>query len=383
MSALPYDSGQRSLRVALDTTYAGVNPTGVGLYSARLATELRRQSATSGVDLRCYGPACRADGGRDSLLNTLQEWPTYTHAVLPTRLLGFRPRVVHSTSHIGPLWGPGKSIVTVHDLIFMHFPGDYQRGWLALTRALLPHVLRRATAVIADSHATKKDIEHFFAIMGRKIVVIYPGIDTEANTPKLQTSMSARKWTMSPYILCLGPWVLRKNLPVVVQAFSKLADHLPDLNLVITGERPRGMKGFTEDGLLGLVPDQYRNRVHLTGYVTQAEKQALVANARVLCYPSRLEGFGLPPLEAMAHGTPVLAASSPAVAEVTGGAALTADPDSPEQWAVAVGRLLTDPSLAAQLRASGLRRSAFFTWERCAQQTARLYRRVASRRLKD
>jgi glycosyltransferase involved in cell wall biosynthesis len=106
-------------------------------------------------------------------------------------------------------------------------------------------------------------------------------------------------------------------------------------------------------------------------------RNALVARATALCYPSRFEGFGLPPLEAMAAGVPVLAADTPAVAEVSGGAALLADPDDPEAWAQALRRLLAEPGLAEQLRRDGLRRSAQFTWAYCARQTARLYKRVA------
>jgi glycosyltransferase involved in cell wall biosynthesis len=373
-------TGVSRLRVALDTTFAGVNPTGVGLYSARLATELRNQSTAYGLDLKCYGPACKPPGSRSGLLGTFQEWPTYTHGLLPARLLAFRPRIVHATSHIGPLWGSGRLIVTVHDLIFMRFPEDYQRGWLALTRALLPRVLRRATAIIADSHATKDEIEHFFGIRPAKIVVIYPGIDSEIERA-YTTKLTVTNWTGAPYMLCLGPWVQRKNLPVVAKAFSLLAPRLPEVQLVITGEKPRGMKGHTGEELLSHVSDEYHNRVHLVGYVSQAEKQALIANASVLCYPSRLEGFGLPPLEAMALGTPVVAAASPAVVEVTGGAALTVDPDDPAKWADAIEQLLSVPERPERLRSAGLRRSALFTWERCASQTADLYRRVASRYL--
>jgi len=371
-------SGESHLRVALDTSFAGVNPTGVGLYAARLAAELRNQSTAYGLDLKCFGPACKPEGVRSGLLGTLQEWPTYTHALLPARLLAFHPQVVHSTSHIGPLWGPGRLIVTVHDLIFMRFPEDYQPGWLAITRALLPRVLRRATAIIADSHATKDEIEHFFGTRSGKIVVIYPGIDSEIERAHT-TKLTAANWNEAPYILCLGPLVRRKNLPVAAQAFSLLAPRLPEVQLVITGVRPRGMKGHTSQDLLSHVTGEYRNRVHLVGYVSQAEKQALIANASVLCYPSRLEGFGLPPLEAMALTTPVVAASSPAVVEVTGGAALTVDPDDPAKWADAIEQLLSVPESAERLRSEGLRRSALFTWERCAQQTARLYRLVASR----
>ncbi len=114
------------------------------------------------------------------------------------------------------------------------------------------------------------------------------------------------------------------------------------------------------------------------GYVPSEEKHDLTRGASVLCYPSRFEGFGLPPLEAMSFGVPVVAANTPAVAEVTGGAALLANPDDPSAWTQALERILRKTEEAAGLRAAGLARSDLFTWERCAQQTVRLYKRVAA-----
>ena len=196
-SALPLEP---VLRVALDTTYAGVNTTGVGLYSARLASELRMQARDLALEIRCFGSACKPAGARSNAVATFQEWPTYTHGILPLQLLAAGPQIVHSTSHIGPLRGPGKLIVTVHDLIFMRYPQDYQRGWLAITRALLPFVLRRAKAIIADSHATKRDIQMFFGVSERKIAVIYPGIDpppdlTENAPPLMKAQTTYRRPT--------------------------------------------------------------------------------------------------------------------------------------------------------------------------------------------
>ena len=159
-----------------------------------------------------------------------------------------------------------------------------------------------------------------------------------------------------------------------------LASDLEELDLVITGDTPRGMKGYSRDELFGLLPAEIHSRLHLVGYVSQESRNALVAGATALCYPSRFEGFGLPPLEAMAAGVPVVASDTPAVAEVTGGAALLAHPDDPRAWAQALRRLRDEPALAEQLRAAGKRRSADFTWARCALQTARLYRRVAQRK---
>jgi len=269
-------------------------------------------------------------------------------------------------------------IVTVHDLIFMRYPQDYHAGWLAITNALLPRVLRRAAAIIADSHATKADVTRFFDVREGKVVVIYPGIDAATPSELHQRDTSIQKLSgEAPYILCLGPWVRRKNLPVVVEAFSLLAPRIPELGLVITGERPRGMQGDTEEELLSHLSSEYRNRVHLVGYVSQADKEALVSHAGVLGYPSCFEGFGLPPLEAMSLGTPVVAAATPAVMEVAGGAALMVDPDDPAQWAAAIEQVLRSSGVADRLRAAGMRRSALFTWERCARQTAQLYKLVA------
>lgn len=313
----------------------------------------------------------------------MQEWPPYTQGVLPLLLSRQRPHVVHSTSHIGPLWGPGRLVVTVHDLIFCRFPADYDPLWLRITLTLLPRVLARATAIIADSHATKEDIQRYYNVRPGKIHVIYPGIDREfRRTPATMRNLSdtRRKYGLGDdsYIICVGPWVARKNLSVVVAAFAEVAARMPNVRLVITGNRPRGMKGTTPEQMVEALPPYTRERVHTVGFVSKEELVALVSGAAVLAYPSRYEGFGLPPLEAMAAGVPVVASDTPAVAEVTAGAALLAPVESPREWAAALSGVLANPNRAAQLRAAGLERSAAFSWERCAQETIALYKKVAN-----
>jgi glycosyltransferase involved in cell wall biosynthesis len=364
------------LKVALDTSFAGVNATGVGLYSARLASALRARSRELRIQLRCYGPSCASRRSINSALAMAQEWPLNTHFGLPLRLLRDKPTITHSTSHIGPLWGPGKLIITVHDLIFRRYPKDYNLPWLWITRLTLPAVLRRSHKIIVDSYATKCDIERFYRIQPGKIVVIYPGVD---ETYALQRNATERSGAR-PYVLCLGPWVRRKNLHVVVRAFEQLALQIPDLDLVITGEQPAGMKGYSREDLVGTLPDEIRLRVKFMGYVAREELPRLVANAAALAYPSRWEGFGLPPLEAMSAGVPVVASKTPAVEEVTAGAAYLCEPDNVSEWVEALGRILRDPGCAERMVEAGLRRSADFTWERCAAQTAQVYHRVARAR---
>ena len=302
----------------------------------------------------------------------MQEWPLNTQLALPVRLLRYKPIITHCTSHIGPIWGPGKLVVTVHDLIFRRYPHDYNPFWLFITRITLPTILRRAVAIVADSQATKNDIQHFYGVRTGKIVVIYPGVD-EAYTTQRHT-MEAQS---NPYILCLGPWVRRKNLPVVVRAFEQIARQMPDLRLLISGEPSTGMKGYTAEELVGPLPEDIRSRVELLGYVARDDLPHLVGNATLLAYPSRWEGFGLPPLEAMLAGVPVVATRTPVVEEVTAGAADLCNPDNPGEWVKAFYRVVMDKNHAKRMVEAGLRRSAAFTWERCATQTASLYHRVA------
>lgn len=315
------------------------------------------------------------------MAGTFQEWPTYTQLLLPLLLRQYRPQIVHSTSHLGPLWGAGKHIITVHDLIFKRYPGDYNPLWLAITEALLPRALARASAIIADSEATRADLERFYGVKEGRVAVIYPGIDQEYMAEQAigqnVSPLGAMGLVANSYILCLGPWVKRKNLGIVVAAFGELAQQQDNLHLVLTGGVPRGMKGDTQAQLLAGLLAEVRSRVHTPGFVSKETLLALMRGAAVLAYPSRFEGFGLPPLEAMAMGVPVVAARSPAVEEVTGGAALLADPDSAREWIMALRRVLTDPGKAAQLREAGKRRSRLFTWERCAAEVVGLYTSLA------
>jgi glycosyltransferase involved in cell wall biosynthesis len=383
--------------VALDNSFAGVNPTGVGLYAFNLSRALRRIARAHRFDMRCYGPNCPRPLSRGFTLPAIvHEWPLYTHGLLPLVLWGYRPHIVHATSHIGPLWAPGKLLVTVHDLIFLRYPEDYDPLWRGLTLMLLPHVLRRAQAIIADSHTTRTDILRFYRVAPPRVRVIYPGVDhlsgVTAAPWRYPTGEEGRPVAVAvpgivpagkPYILCPGPLVRRKNHEVVIEAFARLvsapANQYPgEVHLVIMGSAPAGMKQGPLAARLASLPPHIRSRIHLVGYVARRELASLLASAALLAYPSRFEGFGLPPLEAMAAGVPVVASDTPAVLEATGGAALTASTHDPRQWQAAFSLILTNPSIAEALRQSGKQRAAQFTWERTAAQVVALYEELLS-----
>jgi glycosyltransferase involved in cell wall biosynthesis len=374
----------RILRVALDTSFAGLNPTGVGLYSRRLVASIAALSAARRVEMRCFGPSCPGSSSGRPLGGLYQEWPTYSQLALPAMLAAFRPGVVHSTSHIGPLWGPGPRVVTVHDLIFRRYPDDYNPYWLAITLFLLPRVLARATAIIADSQSTLSDLQSYYAVPARKITVIYPGIDEHYRRPLPKERVEAARRQLgigdSPYVLLLGPWVRRKNLGVVVEAFRVLAEQIPGLKLVVTGKPTRGMHAGDLSTALSRLPAGIRQRVMPVGHLPSDTLRAIMQGAAALAYPSEFEGFGLPPLEAMASGVPVVVSDTPAVVEAAGGAALIAPAGDPRAWAEALHRVIADPATVEALRSAGQKRSADFSWARCAGETLDLYDRIAHRK---
>jgi glycosyltransferase involved in cell wall biosynthesis len=394
-AAAPHELGSRTaatspgapsriLRVALDTSFAGLNPTGVGLYSRRLVAGIAALSATRRVEMRCFGPSCLDSSPLRPLGGLYQEWPTYSQVALPAMLAAFRPGVVHSTSHIGPLWGPGRRVVTVHDLIFRRYPDDYNSSWLAITLFLLPRVLARATAIIADSHSTLSDLQNFYGVPARKITVIYPGIDEDYRRPLGKQRIEAARRQLgigdSPYVLLLGPWVRRKNLGVVVQAFRVLAEQIPGLRLVVTGKPTRGMHAGDLSTAISRLPAGTVQRVMPVGHLPSDTLRAVMQGAAALAYPSEFEGFGLPPLEAMASGVPVVVSDTPAVVEAAGGAALIAPVGDPRAWAEALHVVIADPAMAEALRSAGHERSADFSWARCAGETLDLYDRIAHRK---
>lgn len=369
------------MRVALDTTYAGANPTGVGLYSRRLAEQLRRIAHQERLSLRCYGLACRPPDRGTGWLDLLHEWPLNTHGVLPVRLARFRPDIVHATSHIGPVIGAGKLIVTVHDLIFRRHPEDYPRAWLAITNLLLPLVLRRSAAVLADSGATAEDLHEFYPASRGKVRVVYPGIDPVNGHSALRADrdVTLREWGLAgiPYIMCVGPWSRRKNLAVVLRAFESLAGDLPGVRLVVTGRGGSGMKGAEPEELIARLHPDTRQRINSLGFVPRDTLYALLSGASLLAYPSRIEGFGLPPLEAMSLGVSVVTSDVPVLREVAGGAAVHVSADDPAAWAAAFRRILSEPGFAQSLAHKGSVRSRDISWDRCATDTLAVYREVA------
>ncbi len=292
----------------------------------------------------------------------------WTHMRLSLEMATRTPDVLFVPAHVLPWVHPQCSVVTVHDLGYIYYPQTHTRWDRWYLQWSTSYNMRRARHVIADSQATKRDLVKYCNGAPDKIHVIYPGYDRAFAPVRDLTRLAAvreRYGLPSEYVIHVGTCQPRKNLSTLLDAFAIVAKERGDLHLALVGKR-----GWLDEPLyaqaqqLGL-----EERVHFTGYAPRDDLPALLTAARVFVLPSLYEGFGLPVLEAMACGTPVICSNASSLPEVAGDAAMLVDPSDPRAWAEALERLLDDEPLRATLAQSGLGQVARFSWEQCAQQT--------------
>jgi glycosyltransferase involved in cell wall biosynthesis len=272
-----------------------------------------------------------------------------------------------------------KLVVTAHDLSFELYPETFswqRRFWHFLVD--FRRLVRRADRIIAVSQSTKSDLSARYGIPASRITVIHSGIDPRfAPLSRNDESLLAVKERYQlPYrfILSLGTFEPRKNVVALVRAYEALMDLkdpvLSRYQLVLAGTR--GWK--CEDIYRTIEQSPYRSKIILTGFVDDRDKPALYNLAAVFAYPSIYEGFGFPPLEAMASGVPTIVSHSSSLPEVVGDAGIMIDPYRPDELFRALEETLRDQELLRSLRERGLARAAAFSWSRTAEQTLELFR---------
>jgi glycosyltransferase involved in cell wall biosynthesis len=297
---------------------------------------------------------------------------------LPWRLWRDRVDLVHLPSTILPPLLPCPAVVTVHDLAWARHPETYQPDDLRMQTRVVPRSVRRAAHVLAVSETTATDVEQMMGVPRQRITAIplaaSPSFSAEG--PRLSAdAFPGADRLSSGYLLCVCRLQPRKNLMRLLEAYREARQEVSLPPLVLAGgATSHGEELAQKARELGLAGE-----VVFPGYVPDGLLPLLYRSATVFVYPSLYEGFGLPVLEAMASGVPVITSTTSALAEVAGDAALLADPLSVEQLAGALGRLLTDSDLRKRLSAGGLARSREFTWQRTAEETVAVYRHVAGR----
>ena len=280
--------------------------------------------------------------------------------------------LLHGLAYVGPLGSWCPSVVTIHDLSFLFYPQSFRplnRLYLKLFARLSA---RRARRVIAVSESTKHDVVQQYGITPEQVDVVYNGVDP-AFRPLPADQVSAfrvDRGLPERFILFVGTLEPRKNIARLIQAYAQLSDARPPLVFV-------GGKGWFYNEIFALVERlNLGSAVHFAGYVSSDDLPWWYNAADLFVYPSLYEGFGLPPLEAMACGTPVVTSTASSLPEVVGRAGLLVEPTDTEGLAAAMTQCLTNVDLRAQMKAMGLAQAAGFSWRETARCTADSYRRA-------
>lgn len=295
---------------------------------------------------------------------------------IPLDFLVGKVDIFHSPDLVFPALKRTKSILTIHDLAFILFPECYTLLNRQYLKSMVPLSARRASKIIADSQSAKQNIIELLSIPEGKIKVIPCGIDEQFQViaDKAYIESIKRKYGLKKdYILYVGTLEPRKNIGALLQAFHQLKQKKGfDFQLVIAGG-----KGWLYEKLFKRVRElKLTDDVLFTGYVPEEDLPALYNGAALFVYPSLYEGFGLPVLEAMACGTPVVTSNSSSLPEVVGDAALLVDPKDAEGLAQAIEKVLSGSALQQELVQKGLRRAEMFSWEKTARETLKVYEEV-------
>jgi len=296
---------------------------------------------------------------------------------LPFRSLRQRLDVLHMT-YATPVWSAAPLVVTVHDISYVTNPEWFSPRDLRVLSAGVPRSIRKAAHVITVSESARRQIVDQYRVPEDRISAIPNGPGPAAKpieNGEARAELSALGLNFErPYLLAVGNLQPRKNLVRFIQAFRILVEsHHHEVELVIVGPRR-----YRAEEVLQAAAGTATELIHFTGYVTDRQLAACYACSTAFVFPSLYEGFGMPALEAMAHGIPVACSDVDALREVCGDAALLFDPHSVDGIANAIDKVLKDSDLRQRLSQAGIARAAQFSWEKSAQLTLEVYRKARS-----
>ncbi|WP_298212029.1 glycosyltransferase family 1 protein [Ferrimicrobium sp.] len=349
----------------------------MGEFAYRMAEAVASHVDATGfmVSLRRHGQLRQALPAGVDYLNLplparplLASWQRWYRPDLRDLFHGFD--VIHGTNFVVPPARGKATVVTVHDLTPLLYPRLCRPEVLAFP-TLVRHAVQAGSFVHTPSEFIRGQVIDYFGVEPDRVVAIAHGITPLQARPSLPPI--AHQLGGRPYILAMSTLEPRKGLNYLVQAFADLTARYPDLRLVLTGQY-----GWGFDELLASVhTPALTHRILLPGYVTEDTRSWLLRNALLFAYPSLYEGFGLPLLEAMSVGTPVVTTTAGAIVEVVGDAAITVAPRSADELVTALTAVIEKDELRGELIARGRKRAALFSWHRSGEQMAALYAKAA------
>jgi glycosyltransferase involved in cell wall biosynthesis len=367
---------KKNLNIAIDARFLGPRMHGIGRVVRDLLLSL------AGLDLphrfhllindAPYISSLGLPGSFVPALVKARPFSPREHWEVPRILDTLRPDLFHVPCIAAPYMTRYPTIMTIHDLI----PFIFRKWWdpkpLAYLALVLKKTSRRCRAIIADSEHTKKDVVKILGLPPDKVRVIYVGITVPSRDPLPWEDAAGRLGLAKPYLFCLSNPKPAKNIAGLIQAFEHFQEKRPcDLSLVIRSETSSALRDQ-------LLRSKVKNRIRFIGYLEDSEMEAVLRNCFAFVFPSLYEGFGLPPLEAMARGVPVVASRCASLPEVVGDGGLLFDPCEPQEFAEKISLLMDDQALREDLSARGRERSQRFSSLESARATLSLYEEILS-----
>jgi len=298
----------------------------------------------------------------------------WEQVALPAAARRAQADVLHATAFVAPLARSCPTVVTIYDVSFALFPQFFRGFNQTYLRVGTRWSARHAQRIITISDCARRDVHRLYGVPLDRITLAYPGVDETLKRADPHRVQEFRRLKNLPdkFLLCLGTLEPRKNLSLLVRAFAQLKRECVDAVLVLAG----GIGWLADELLATIEACGVKDSVLLPGYVAAEEKALWYTAATAFVFPSLYEGFGMPPLEAMACGTLVVTSNAASLPEVVGEAGLMLAPDDVQGWAAALKRLWTDAAYRAELADRSVRQAQRFTWQATSCQIAQAYRDV-------
>jgi len=362
------------MRIGIDMSSLSDDKTGVGYYAVNLVKAIGKADSSNMYFLYIREKyfQCFSDLGSNFTRKIIPDSRRYnlpkTQISLAYSIWKDKLDLFYSPAFFIPFICLCRSVITIHDLTHVVFPEKQMKKHLFVFNSLLPYSIKRSSRIVADSMNTKKDIIRVFKVPEEKIRVVYAAAGDSFRPIKDEKAIARIKQKYgisSDYILFVGTIEPRKNIISLIQAYSLLKKNKPvDYKLVIVGK-----KGWMYSEVFNTVKElNLSEEIIFTYYTPEEDMVGLYNGAKVFVYPSLYEGFGLPPLEAMACGVPVITSNVSSLPEVVGDAAIMVNPADINQLAESISRVINDEELRRKMIERGLERARMFSWGKTAKE---------------